>query len=76
MAMVRTPLAMLRSILFALAFYGGSVPIVIVAFIILPFSGYHLQTMARNWGRFHYICARYILGIRVRIEGELPHQAR
>ena len=69
---MRTTIAFLRTVLFTLAFYGGSVPIVIVAFIILPFSAYQMQTMARNWGRYHYACARYILGIRVQIEGDLP----
>jgi len=70
--MPRTSLAVLRTILFTLAFYGGSVPVVLLAFIILPFSAYHMQTMARNWGRYHYWCARHILRIRVRIDGDLP----
>lgn len=69
---MRTLLALLRSILFTIAFYGGSVPIVIVAFIILPFSRYRLQSMARGWGGYHYWCARTFLGIRARIEGQIP----
>ncbi len=74
MPMNAQPLAFLRTILFGLFFYGGSVPIVIVAFIILPFSQFRLQSMARGWGGYHYLCARYILGIRVRIEGDIPEQ--
>lgn len=70
--MMRTALALLRSILFTIAFYGGSVPVVIIAFIILPFSQYRLQTMARAWGGYHYGCAWLFLGIRSQIEGAMP----
>ncbi len=70
--MARTLLAIFRSILFTIAFYGGSVFIVIIAFIILPFSRHRLQSMARGWGMYHYCCARTFLGIRVRIEGPMP----
>ncbi|AOF99579.1 MULTISPECIES: lysophospholipid acyltransferase family protein [Blastomonas] len=69
---MRTALALFRSILFTIAFYGGSVPIVIIAFIILPFSRHRLQGMARAWGGYHYLCARTFLGIRARIDGEIP----
>lgn len=72
---MRTALALVRSILFTIAFYGGSVPIVVIAFIILPFSRYRLQGMARGWGGYHYWCARVFLGITARIEGTIPdHQ--
>ncbi|GGB54696.1 lysophospholipid acyltransferase family protein [Blastomonas aquatica] len=69
---MRTLLALIRTILFAIAFYGGSVPIVIVAFIILPFSEYRLQSMARFWGGYHYACARILLGIRSHVDGTIP----
>jgi 1-acyl-sn-glycerol-3-phosphate acyltransferase len=72
MAVMRALLAVFRSILFTIAFYGGSVPIVIVAFIVLPFSRHRLQGMARGWGMYHFWCAYIFLGIRVRIEGPLP----
>lgn len=69
---MRTMLALFRTLLFTLAFYGGSVPIVVVAFIILPFSRHRLQSMARFWGGFHYACARTFLGIRARVDGTIP----
>ena len=69
---MRTALALFRTILFTIAFYGGSVPIVIVAFIILPFSEYRLQSMARFWGGYHYGCARFFLGIRSHVDGTIP----
>ncbi len=69
---MRTALALIRTILFTLAFYGGSVPIVIVAFIIVPFSEYRLQSMARFWGGYHYGCARVLLGIRSHVDGSIP----
>jgi 1-acyl-sn-glycerol-3-phosphate acyltransferase len=69
---MRAGLALFRTILFTLAFYGGSVPIVVVAFIILPFSRHRLQSMARFWGGYHYACARTLLGIEARIDGAIP----
>lgn len=69
---MRSALALFRTILFTIAFYGGSVPIVVFAFIILPFSQYRLQSMARFWGGFHYGCARFFLGIRAHVDGTIP----
>lgn len=69
---MRTALALFRTILFTIAFYGGSVPIVVLAFIILPFSQYRLQSMARFWGGYHYGCARLFLGIRAHVDGTIP----
>ncbi len=53
-------------------FYPGSVPIVLAAAAVAPVSERGLAIMARVWSRFHAGCARRLLGIATRIEGEWP----
>lgn len=61
----------IRSILFGIAFYTGSLIFVIFALIGLIGSQSLLQNCAHGWSRYHYLCARIFLNIRVRIEGEI-----
>ena len=63
---------LIRSVLFAIVFYIGSLIFVILALIGLIGSQSLLQNCAHGWSRYHYICARIFLGIKVRIQGELP----
>ncbi|VWX48990.1 1-acyl-sn-glycerol-3-phosphate acyltransferase [Novosphingobium sp. 9U] len=62
----------LRSLVFYLAFYAGSVGYVLVALGMLPFGEGAFQRVVLGWSRFHRRCTRWILGIRVVVEGELP----
>ncbi|GAA4773905.1 lysophospholipid acyltransferase family protein [Stakelama sediminis] len=59
----------LRSWLFALVFYGLSVPIVLAVPIPALFGRGALRWYAHRWTALQRWCARYILGIRVRVEG-------
>jgi 1-acyl-sn-glycerol-3-phosphate acyltransferase len=68
-------MAALRSLLFALIFYGGTVPAVLLSFPISLFGTRPLRAWAHGWTRFHRWCARYLLGVRTRIEGEPPRGA-
>lgn len=68
-------MAALRSLLFALAFYGGTVPAVLLSFPIGLFGTRAIRGWAHLWVRFHRFCARYLLGIRSRIEGAPPSGA-
>lgn len=63
-----------RSLLFAIAFYGGSVVYVLICFLSLPCGRGAVRAIADNWARFHSLCVRYLLGIRTRIEGQVPVQ--
>jgi 1-acyl-sn-glycerol-3-phosphate acyltransferase len=65
-------MAALRSLLFALVFYGGTVPAALVSFPISLFGTRALRRWAYVWVRFHRWCARYLLGIRTRVEGTPP----
>lgn len=68
-------IAALRSLVFTIVFYLGSVPIVIFAGLIAPLSRPVLRLTSRLWARWFLGCARLLLGIRVRIEGEVPQHA-
>ena len=62
----------LRTLLFRLVFYPGSVLIVLTVPISGLFGRRALIAHAQVWARFHRCCARVILGITSRIEGERP----
>ena len=61
-----------RSLLFALLFYPGSVLYVLAGFLVLPFGRGAVRRVADAWAGFHRACARLLIGIRTRVEGELP----
>ncbi|HKR23784.1 MAG TPA: 1-acyl-sn-glycerol-3-phosphate acyltransferase, partial [Allosphingosinicella sp.] len=65
-------MAAVRSALFALVFYGGTVPAVLLSFPISLFGTGAIRGWAHLWVRFHRACARYILGIRTSFEGAPP----
>ena len=65
----------LRSVLFALIFYAGTVVAVLSAFPLVPCGDRVLRRHAMLWGGFHRWCARALLGIRTRVEGNVPSGA-
>lgn len=58
-----------RAILFAIAFYGLSVPIVLLAPVMALFGQRAFRGWVLRWTRYHAWCARHLVGIRTRIEG-------
>jgi 1-acyl-sn-glycerol-3-phosphate acyltransferase len=65
----------LRSLLFALVFYTGTVWFVLASFPLALFGAKPLRRHVVAWARFHRRCAATILGIRSRVEGEVPRGA-
>jgi 1-acyl-sn-glycerol-3-phosphate acyltransferase len=65
-------MAWLRSALFAILFYSGSVVAVLLALPAALIGRRPLLHVTFGWARWHRLCARYILGIRTRIEGTPP----
>lgn len=67
-----TPADVLRSLAFYLAFYGVTVMLAFVVSlqVLLPGRGF-VRTIFL-WTRFHRLCVRYILRIRVNLVGEAP----
>ena len=68
-------MATIRSLLFMPIFYVGSIPLVIAAFVTAIFSKPALHKVSHIWGSYHYFCARWVLGIRVRVEGKFRNEA-
>jgi 1-acyl-sn-glycerol-3-phosphate acyltransferase len=64
--------AIVRTLIFLLIFYIGSVPFVIGAFIGSLTSRQFMRFFVSNWSSYQKFCARWLLGIEVRLEGEMP----
>lgn len=65
-------MALLRSILFALIFYPGTLLYVLAALAGALLGRGPVRRVARGWAFFHRWCAHALLGIRTRIEGVIP----
>lgn len=65
-------IAWIRTWLFRILFYGASVPIVLTAPISAAIGRDAMHGHAHVWIRVHRFLARWILGVRVRVEGERP----
>lgn len=62
----------LRSLAFYVAFYGGGVFFVVFAALMIPAPRPVFRWAVRTWAGWHRLCARWLLGIKVRVEGRLP----
>jgi 1-acyl-sn-glycerol-3-phosphate acyltransferase len=62
----------LRSLAFYAVFYLGSIVITAASLAALPFDTRLFRRIVRGWARWQRICARWLLGIEVRIEGGGP----
>ncbi|MDE2561317.1 MAG: 1-acyl-sn-glycerol-3-phosphate acyltransferase [Sphingomonadales bacterium] len=58
-------MAVLRSLLFYVAFYAGSVGYVLYAVASMPFSQRQFRAAVHGWGRYHRACLAATVGIRV-----------
>jgi 1-acyl-sn-glycerol-3-phosphate acyltransferase len=67
-------IAVIRSAVYVVIFYTGSVFFVVTAFLAQWFSIPLMQWAVRGWSRWQYSCYRGILGINIKIEGELPQK--
>ncbi len=61
-----------RTLLFTIIFYLGSIPVVIAAGFGALFGQEAVIRGSRRWAQYHYFCVRWILGIRVVVEGAFP----
>lgn len=61
----------IRSLLFYLAFYIGSVFFVLAAVVVSAVAPAHLRPVPDSWSRYHRLCLR-LAGIRVREVGVKP----
>ena len=68
-------MTILRSILFVLVFYPGTALFVLGTFPAALLGKVAVRRHVGRWARFHARAARHILGIRTRVEGEVPSGA-
>lgn len=69
-----SPLDVVRSLLFYGVFYTGTVVMVLASFVAVMMGDEPFRRTVRGWGLLHRWCARWLLGIRLVIEGELPDE--
>jgi len=65
-------IGVLRTVLYSIAFYLGSLVIVGTALIAVPLGKRAVIAIGTAWSRYHRACARWLLGIRVEVRGEIP----
>lgn len=65
-------MAALRSLLYAAIFYPATVLWVIVGVPVSLFGRRPTLAVVLNWVEMHHWVARHVLGIRIRVEGEIP----
>lgn len=65
-------MTVIRSFLFALAFYPGSLIFVLWAMAFGWATPLMVQNTATHWSRFHRWCVQRLLGQRIVVEGDLP----
>lgn len=68
-------MSLLRSALFALIFYPGTVVAVLAAFPAAVLGQGALTWITFAWAHYHRWCAALLLGVRSRVEGSLPSGA-
>jgi 1-acyl-sn-glycerol-3-phosphate acyltransferase len=66
-------IAALRSSLFALLFYPGTLVYVLSVFAVSPFGSRPVRAVVHGWSNYHHFLVRYVLGIRMVFEGTIPN---
>ncbi len=62
----------LRNLAFYLAFYGGSVVMVLAAMTMIALAPPQVAVIARLWSQWHHWCVRNLLGIHILETGNRP----
>jgi len=69
---MKQPAIFLRNLAFYPAFYGVSVVLVVVSMVAAAIGYGHLRRVVHAWAAWHRWCVRYLLGIRIVFEGDVP----
>ena len=65
---LRNLMSIPRSVLFYVAFYGGSIFFVLASLALMSICRDGFRAVVRGWSGWHRLCARVLLGIRVELE--------
>ena len=63
---------LLRSILYAVIFYPATALFVLAGLVASLFGNRTTRDLVRSWTEFHHKLSRSLLGIRTKVEGEIP----
>jgi len=63
---------LLRSLLFALLFYPGTLLYVLTVIIVSPIGDGPVRTVVHAWSAFHHWLVRHVLAIRMEWDGRIP----
>ena len=64
--------SVLRNFAFDIAFFGGTAFFVLVSFPAMLLGRGAFRAVVHGWSGWHRKCARWLLGIHVKVEGDLP----
>lgn len=70
--MARHLMDAIRSLLFALLFYPGTLLYVLTVIAVSPFGDAPVQSVVHAWSSFHNWLVRNVLAIRIEWDGEIP----
>ena len=65
-------MSLIRSLLFTLLFYPGTLLYVLTVIAVSPLGDAPVQSVVHAWSRFHYRLVRHVLGIRIEWDGAIP----
>lgn len=65
-------MALLRSLLFILLFYPGTLLFVLGVIAVSPFGETPVRRVVHGWSDYHHLLVRYLLGIRFEWDGQIP----
>ena len=65
-------MAALRSLLFVLLFYPGTLLYVLTVIAVSPIGDAPVQAVVHAWSKFHHLLVRHVLGIRMEWDGAIP----
>ena len=65
-------MAFLRSLLFVLLFYPGTLLYVLTVIAVSPIGDGPVQAVVHAWSKFHHLLVRYVLDIRMEWDGAIP----
>src|SRR5215203_4636160 len=68
-------MALIRSLLFSLLFYPGTLVYVLGVILVSPFGDRPVQATVHGWSNFHHWLVRNVLGISWQVEGKVPEGA-
>ena len=63
---------LVRSILFVLLFYPGTLLYVLAVIVVSPIGDAPVQAVVHGWSKFHHMLVRHLLRIRIEWDGAIP----